>query len=151
MADTLNREQRRYCMSQVRSRDTRPEMHVRQSLHAAGFRFRLHSSGLPGKPDIVLPKYRSVVFVHGCFWHGHDCPAGKLPTTNRTFWILKRLANQDRDRRCLEALQNLGWSCHVIWTCELERATASLLENLRTKRRNLENGLPACYAAGTRP
>lgn len=104
-------------MRAIRSKNTKPELLVRKGLHAAGFRFRLHGAGLPGKPDIVLPKYRAVIFVHGCFWHGHDCKYFKLPKTRPEFWSDKIGKNRLRDRMNIRAVQSLGWRTLVIWEC----------------------------------
>ncbi|TCA08838.1 DNA mismatch endonuclease Vsr [Rhizobium leguminosarum bv. viciae] len=105
-------------MARIRSGDTKPEMFVRKGLHAAGLRFRLHVRKLPGSPDIVLPKYKSVIFVHGCFWHGHiGCNNFKLPKTRADFWATKIEGNCERDRRSKEALLQAGWRVLVIWEC----------------------------------
>ena len=106
-------------MSRVRNKNTQAELVVRSILHRLGFRFRLHRRDLPGSPDIVLPKYNSVVFVHGCFWHGHDCPRGKLPIKNREFWEAKINRNIGRDRAALWQLSELGWRSIVVWSCRL--------------------------------
>lgn len=105
-------------MGSVRTRDTAPELIVRQILHAEGFRFRLHRPDMPGKPDIILPKHRAIVFVHGCFWHAHDCYRGAAPTSNTDFWAKKRQSNIERDRLQQQQLQSLGWRVLVIWECE---------------------------------
>lgn len=106
-------------MSRVRNKNTQAELVVRSILHRLGFRFRLHRRDLPGSPDIVLPKYRTVVFIHGCFWHGHHCPRGKLPTKNREFWENKINRNVDRDRAAVRELGELGWRSIVVWSCRL--------------------------------
>lgn len=121
-------------MSSVRGRDTRPELYVRRKVWGDGFRYRLHVRELPGKPDLVLSKYRIAVFVHGCFWHQHDCPKAKRPSSNRDFWDRKLDGNMARDalhRRCLE---ELGWTVATIWECSLESATEELLAKLRDFR-----------------
>lgn len=120
-------------MASVRSKNTKPELFVRQALHAAGLRFRLHRKNLPGKPDVVLPKFRMAVFVNGCYWHGHDCRYAKLPTTNRAFWADKISENFARDQRNLEALRNLGWNYHVIWSCDIKGGSESLIDKLKSK------------------
>lgn len=108
-------------MRQVRGRDTKPELLVRRWLHRAGFRFRLHRSDLPGKPDIVLPRYGVVIFVHGCFWHGHKaCPRSALPTSNRLYWETKITRNIGRDRRNQRQLRRLGWRVMTLWECHLK-------------------------------
>lgn len=98
-----------------------PELYVRRVLHAEGFRFKLHCRELPGKPDIVLPKYRSVILVHGCFWHAHDCRRGGAPASNIEFWSRKRAANIERDRKQIEQLAVLGWRVLVVWGCQLKQ------------------------------
>jgi DNA mismatch endonuclease (patch repair protein) len=119
MADVFPKEQRSAIMRGVGRRNTAPEILVRQMLHKAGYRFRLERKGLPGKPDIVLPKYKAVVFVHGCFWHRHEgCPRAALPVTNHDFWENKLEGNKRRDKEVLEALSELGWSTLVVWQCE---------------------------------
>jgi len=111
-------------MSKISGKDTKPEIIVRKFLFANGFRYRKNVKDLPGKPDIVLPKYKTVIFVHGCFWHGHDCPAGKLPETNREFWERKINGNIERDKRNQEKLKALGWKVIVIWQCEIKNKKA---------------------------
>ncbi|MGH2346387.1 MAG: very short patch repair endonuclease, partial [Chloroflexota bacterium] len=119
MADTFTAEQRRLVMSHVKGRDTKPEVKVRKLLHGLGYRFRLHRKDLPGKPDIVLPKYRSVVLVHGCFWHGHPgCPRSSRPSTNVEFWNRKIDGNMARDQAAYGELARLGWAVLVVWECE---------------------------------
>ena len=119
MTDVLTPEQRRRNMSAIRGADTRPERIVRSLAHRMGYRFRLHRRELPGKPDLVFPARRKVILVHGCFWHVHDCPHGRVkPATNAAFWANKRDGNATRDRRNLAALEAAGWSVLVIWECE---------------------------------
>ncbi len=130
MPDIFSPEKRSWIMSRVKNRNTSPEKLVRSLLHRLGFRFRLHHKKLPGHPDIVLPKYRKVIFVHGCFWHGHDCPRGKRPATNRGFWNEKIEKNGRRDRHSQAKLGELGWESLVVWQCEtkdLEELTDRLL------------------------
>ncbi|WP_082503791.1 very short patch repair endonuclease [Methylobacterium sp. Leaf117] len=119
MADRLTPEQRRLNMSRVRAKDTGPEMAVRRLLHHAGYRYRLHSRELPGRPDLVLPRYRTVVFVHGCFWHGHGCSLFKVPTTRTEFWTAKIDANKRRDEAAVVALATAGWRSLWVWECAL--------------------------------
>ena len=110
-------------MKRVRRQDTAPEVAVRRYLHAAGLRFRLHSRDLPGTPDIVLPKYKTVVFVHGCFWHGHDCKRGaRAPKGNAAYWRAKIARNRTRDAAVLKTLRAGGWRTLVIWECETRDA-----------------------------
>lgn len=106
-------------MAAVRSRDTAPEIMVRRAAHRLGYRFRLHRKDLPGSPDIVLPKYRTVIFVHGCFWHGHGCSRSKLPQSNVTFWEEKIRKNRLRDRRVVGALRKSGWKTVTFWQCDI--------------------------------
>jgi DNA mismatch endonuclease (patch repair protein) len=108
-------------MARVRSKDTAPEIAVRQALHAAGLRFRLGGLGLPGRPDVVLPARRAVVFVHGCWWHGHDCPRGtRVPATRTAYWTEKIARNQARDKAAQVALMEAGWTVEIVWECELQ-------------------------------
>jgi DNA mismatch endonuclease (patch repair protein) len=118
--DVLTPEQRRLNMSRIRGKDTKPELLLRRSLHAAGLRYRLHAAKLPGRPDLVFPRYGAVIFVHGCFWHGHDCPLFKLPATRPEFWAAKIGRNQDRDRSTAESLQAAGWRLLTIWECSMK-------------------------------
>lgn len=118
MPDVLTREQRRFCMSRIHSRDTKPEILLRKMVHSMGCRFRLHRRELPGSPDIVLPRHRKVIFVHGCFWHMHHCRYGRVrPATNAEFWERKRRGNVDRDRRNIKTLRAMGWKVLVVWEC----------------------------------
>ena len=105
-------------MSRVKSKNTWPELFIRSRLHSLGYRFRLHKKGLPGHPDIVLKKYKTVIFINGCFWHGHTCPRGKLPNKNHAFWLEKIEKNKARDKENIEELELLGWNVIIIWTCE---------------------------------
>lgn len=123
MTDIVDPSTRSRMMSGIRGKNTRPEIIVRQALHRAGFRFRLHRKDLPGKPDIVLPKYHAVIFVHGCFWHGHDCRYFKVPKTRTDFWLSKIIANTRRDRIQEDALRSAGWSVFTVWECELRDKT----------------------------
>lgn len=120
MADRLTADQRRLNMRRVRTKDTRPELAVRRLLHRAGFRFRLHRRDLPGCPDIVLTRYRAAVFVHGCFWHGHNCSLFKMPATRTEFWSAKIEANRLRDDVAKTALRDAGWRNLWIWECALK-------------------------------
>jgi DNA mismatch endonuclease (patch repair protein) len=112
-------------MAAIRGKDTKPEIVVRTALHALGYRFRLHRRDLPGTPDIVLPKYRTVIFVHGCFWHSHDCRYGKVaPATRSEFWSYKRAGTVARDQRKMETLEAEGWRVLTIWECETKEPGA---------------------------
>lgn len=121
MVDRLTKEQRRRNMSAIKGKDTLPELVVRKFLHRLGFRFRLHVRTLPGTPDIVLPKYRTVIMVHGCFWHMHGCALTKLPETRRDFWIAKLKKNRERDIAQETLLRSSGWTVISIWECELKK------------------------------
>jgi len=122
MADTFTPEERSRIMSKVRSKDTKPEKVVRSLLHKSGFRFRLHRDDLPGRPDIVLPKHQKVIFVHGCFWHGHEgCKRSSRPESNVEYWDKKLDRNIERDRRNRRDLRRLGWKVLVVWECETKR------------------------------
>lgn len=122
MADVLTPEQRQFNMSRIRGKDTKPEMLIRRGLHARGLRYRLHDRSLPGRPDLVFPKYRTAVFIHGCFWHAHGCALSKLPATRQDFWQAKLGANAARDQKAVDALRTGGWRVLVIWECALRGA-----------------------------
>ena len=119
MADVLTPEQRRLNMSRIRGRNTRPEMVVRRIAHRLGYRYRLHRKDLPGKPDLVFSSRKKVIFVHGCFFHMHDCRYGRVtPRTNAEFWQKKRLSNVERDRKNITALKETGWEVLIVWECQ---------------------------------
>lgn len=118
MMDTRTKAQRRRIMQSVRTENTGPEMLVRKLLHRLGYRFRLHSEALPGKPDIVFPARRKAIFVHGCFWHGHGCAKGRPPKSRHDYWLPKIEANRARDSKAMASLAHLGWQALVIWECE---------------------------------
>lgn len=124
MADTRTAEQRRKIMQAVQGKDTGPEWVVRRLLHGEGYRYRLHDRRLPGRPDIVFPGRRKTIFVHGCFWHGHDCAKGRLPKTRLDYWAPKIEANRERDARKRADLEALGWTVCVIWQCEIKEIEA---------------------------
>ena len=136
MADVHTKEQRSYNMSRIKGRDTKPEMVVRRFLHANGFRYKLHDKKLPGKPDIVLPKYRTVIFVHGCFWHGHtNCKYFVVPKTRTDWWLNKINSNIANDTKAIKALKKEGWKIINLWECDLkslkiEKALSTLLKKL---------------------
>ena len=139
MTDVLSCAQRKKCMSNVRDKNTKPEVFVRSLLHQMGFRFRLHRKDLPGLPDIVLPKYRTVMFVHGCFWHRHlNCRRTTMPATNSEFWQRKFDENMRRDRKTVLALTNLGWNIIIVWECETQKRNRDALQT------RLANVLKGC-------
>lgn len=118
--DSLTPEQRRRCMSAVRGKNTKPEIIVRKLLYSLGYRYRLHYPNLPGKPDLVFPGKKKVIFVHGCFWHRHDCKKGKsLPRNNREFWQKKLSNNAVRDQKNIYELNRLEWQVLILWECEI--------------------------------
>jgi len=134
--DVFEPDKRSEIMRRVKSTDTKPEIAVRKMIHAMGFRFRLHRKDLPGRPDIVLPRHKKAVLVHGCFWHGHDCPAGrKTPKSNTGYWNQKLQRNSLRDAENLAKLKALGWDVLILWECEISHR-----ENMR---RQLEKFLGA--------
>jgi DNA mismatch endonuclease (patch repair protein) len=127
---TESPQQRSRIMRAVKGFDTAPEMTVRRLLHGMGYRYRLHRKDLPGSPDLVFPGVRKVVFVHGCYWHGHDCRRGaRVPVHNREYWIRKIARNKDRDRNASRLLKALGWRSFVVWECQM-RDAASLKRRL---------------------
>lgn len=129
LADIVDSKTRSRMMAGIRGKDTKPEMIVRRALHKAGYRFRLHRKDLPGKPDIVLPRYRTAIFVHGCFWHGHDCKHFKWPKTRPDFWREKIEKNVERDRRAIAELERLGWNVKVIWECQVITNLSEMLSD----------------------
>jgi len=129
MADTRTPEQRRRIMQAVRTKNTGPEMVVRSAVHRMGFRFRLHRKDLPGTPDLVFPSKRKVIFVHGCYWHGHDCSKGHLPKSRLGYWGPKIARNRERDSANVTALKAAGWQALVVWQCET-RQTGALRRRL---------------------
>jgi DNA mismatch endonuclease, patch repair protein len=130
-------------MGGIRSRNTRPEMRLRQALHALGFRYRLHVKGLPGKPDLVLAKYRAVIFVHGCFWHRHpNCRLAATPASNAAFWAVKFASNVARDARHSEALIKTGWRVTTVWECGLRAKDISpLIEQIEAWLKSGSNSI----------
>ena len=122
MADVHSKEIRSYNMSRITGKNTKPEILIRKSLFSKGFRYNLHSKNLPGKPDIVLPKYKTVIFVHGCFWHGHEgCQYYVIPKTRTEFWLNKINTNIQNDMKNLISLKNMGWNVITIWECETKK------------------------------
>lgn len=123
--DFVDRETRSRMMASVRSRDTKPELMVRRTAHALGYRFRLHRGDLPGRPNLVFPQFRIALFVHGCFWHSHEgCRRATVPGSNRIFWGEKLAGNRERDRRCQKALEASGWKVVILWECGLRTPDA---------------------------
>jgi len=118
--DILTPAQRHFNMSRIHGKDTKPELIVRKWLWNHGFRFRLYRKDLPGKPDIVLPKYKAIIFIHGCFWHRHDCKYTSTPKTNQEFWNKKLNRNVERDKNNIKTLEESGWRVLVIWACEIK-------------------------------
>ncbi|TQV62183.1 MAG: DNA mismatch endonuclease Vsr [Halothiobacillaceae bacterium] len=144
MVDVVDKQTRSRIMSSIRGHDTRPERMVRSWLYAHGFRFRLQRKDLPGKPDIVLPKYRAVVFVHGCFWHRHEgCRYATIPASNREVWIRKFEANMVRDAAVKDELMKAGWRVFEVWECSLKKDAGRSLERLGEMIRSvsMNNGI----------
>jgi len=135
VTDVFDPAKRSEIMSGIGNRNTKPEIRLRKVLHHFGFRFRLHRKDLPGSPDIVLPKYSTAVFVHGCFWHGHDCRRGRLPTTNVEFWETKISKNRERDAEATRKLKELGWDVRVVWLCRFTEDADRLVAELNERRR----------------
>ena len=135
MADVHTKEQRSFNMSRITGKDTKPELLVRRFLHAKGFRYKLHDKSLPGKPDMVLPKYRTVIFVHGCFWHGHEnCKYFKVPQTRTDWWLKKINTNRANDAKAVKALKNAGWKVMTIWECRLKPGKYDITLNKLTQK-----------------
>jgi DNA mismatch endonuclease (patch repair protein) len=135
MADVHSKETRSYNMSRIKGKDTKPEMLVRRFLHANGFRYRLHVKDMPGKPDIVLPKYKTVIFVHGCFWHGHEgCRYYVVPKTRTDWWLNKINTNIANDIKAINALKKDGWKIITLWECDLKPANNSSTLNKLLKK-----------------
>jgi len=131
MTDVLSTEQRRFCMSRIRDKNTKPEIIVRQLVRQMGIGYRLHVKDLPGKPDLVFRKHKKIIFVHGCFWHMHTCKYGRVvPKTNAEFWQTKRLSNKLRDSKNRKELKKLGWKVLVIWECQTKK-TLYLVKKLQ--------------------
>jgi DNA mismatch endonuclease, patch repair protein len=143
MVDIVDSATRSRMMSGIRGRNTKPEVLIRSLLHREGFRFRLHVRELPGKPDIVFSRHHAVVFVHGCFWHGHDCPLFRLPSTRSDFWREKIARNRANDHRALTSLAAAGWRVAVVWECAIRGAgkpsLCSWLNGYAATRRSWKN------------
>jgi DNA mismatch endonuclease (patch repair protein) len=130
MADVVSREKRSQMMSGIKGKNTKPELVIRKRLHRLGFRFSLHRKDLPGKPDLVLPKYRAAIFIHGCFWHMHGCRLFKWPASNVDFWRMKLERNVMIDERSVLALREKGWRVCVIWECAIRGNKKKLIEDI---------------------
>lgn len=133
MPDLHDQQTRSRNMAAIKGKNTKPEMLIRKALFRRGFRYRLHDKRLPSKPDIVLPRYKTVIFVHGCFWHGHDCSLFKIPKTRTEFWMSKIAANRERDLSNVAQLKATGWRLVVIWECALKGKRKTLPDNLGQK------------------
>lgn len=130
MADIVDPETRSRMMSGIKGKNTRPELALRRALHARGFRYRLHDKKLPGKPDLVLPRFHAAIFVHGCFWHRHEgCKYATTPATRQEFWQAKFRENMERDQRNIDALLALGWRVAVVWECEMRKDLAATVDH----------------------
>lgn len=142
MADVFSKEKRSAVMRRIRSKDTTPELLLRRELHSLGYRYLLHDKRLPGRPDLVFPKYNLVVQVRGCFWHGHTCHDGHLPKTRKSYWHNKRLSNMRRDRKTDRSLRQLGWSVVTVWECKCS-SSIKLRREIRRIIRVLNSNLYA--------
>lgn len=135
MADVYISQQRSFNMSRIKGKNTKPEMLVRKFLHANGYRYKLHDKKLPGKPDIVLPKYRTIIFVHGCFWHGHaNCKYFVVPKTRTKWWTDKINGNKANDEKAVKALKKEGWKVIIVWECKLKPAKLEKILNSLLKK-----------------
>lgn len=121
MIDIVNAVTRSRMMSSIKGKNTSPELTIRKALHSRGFRYRIHPAELPGKPDLLLPKFKAAIFIHGCFWHGHDCRYFKTPKTRTEFWLKKIEGNKARDQKQTEALISRGWRVLIIWECAIRQ------------------------------
>lgn len=150
MADRCSPAERSAIMARVRATNTRPELVVRRLVHRLGYRFRLHRRDLPGTPDLVLPKYGAVVFVHGCFWHQHDCRHGRRqPATNQAYWIPKLARNVERDVAARKSLQELGWRVLTVWECQINKS--DLEDRIDGFLRGKSSDCVNPYASASRP
>ncbi|MCK1319402.1 very short patch repair endonuclease [Bradyrhizobium sp. 156] len=150
MADVVSVEVRSRMMAGIRGKNTKPELIIRRGLHARAFRYVLHDKRLPGKPDLVFPKYRAAIFVHGCFWHGHDCHLFRWPTTRTDFWRKKINRNREVDRKALVALKEAGWRCCIIWECSLKGRGAIPIHSLLDRCSSwLRSNRPSTELRGT--
>ena len=157
MVDIVDRETRSRMMKEIRAKDTKAELLIRRALHSRGFRYRTHVEKLPGKPDIVLPKYHAVVLVNGCFWHGHGCSLFRLPKTRRDFWKSKIDRNRDRDIEVLSLLKSAGWRCLTVWECTIrgpgKREFTSVIDTIESwiKEGNTQTEIQGDYRYPDRP
>jgi DNA mismatch endonuclease (patch repair protein) len=134
MVDIWSKAKRSEVMSKIRSKNTKPELLLRKALHALGYRYRIHNKLLPGKPDIVFTKYKTAIFVHGCFWHYHsECREGRIPDTKSKFWKEKLSKNVERDLKHQQALISQGWKVIVVWECEVEKQLEEVLSKIKTE------------------
>ena len=129
--DRISKERRSWNMSRIRSKDTKPEKMLRSRLHMQGYRFRLHHKDLPGKPDIVFPKYKIVVFVHGCFWHGHNCSFAHTSKSNKVFWQNKIQINKKRDKKRVRQIKNIGWNSVTVWECQVHKGLDKVISKVK--------------------
>ncbi|MBI1747277.1 MAG: DNA mismatch endonuclease Vsr [Acidobacteria bacterium] len=143
MTDTVDRATRSRIMAKVLSKNTSPELAVRRAIHSAGHRFQLYRDDLPGRPDLVFPRHKLAVFVHGCFWHGHNCKRFRMPSTHSTYWKKKIHRNKQRDKRAAAMLRARGWKRVVIWECKLAQG----IDHLRSKLALLRRGSPRLSTA----
>ncbi len=150
MTDVVSPEKRSRMMSGIRGANTKPEIQVRQALYKRGFRYRLHKKDLPGKPDMVLGRYKTVIFVHGCFWHAHECKLFKWPKSNTDFWREKITGNKQRDKRNIERLLDEGWRVIVVWECALrgkkEEQKQQLFNQISTDIKRCDKRMTISYA-----
>lgn len=154
MADTASPEKRSQIMSAIRAANTIPEIYVRKLLFREGFRYRLNHKKLPGRPDIVLAKYKTVIFVHGCFWHKHGCHLSDTPKSNIDFWNKKFEANENRDKRIAQSLLNLGWNVIIVWECAIRgkhRNSEDLLKLKLKSNLDINNASPKLVEIGNKP
>ena len=136
MADNLTKEQRSKNMSRIRSKNTKPEMIVRKKLHSLGYRYSLHKKEMPGKPDLYLKKYNLAIFVHGCFWHQHDCEKTSKPKSNKNYWTEKLKKNVSKDKKNKKKLLDMGFNVLTIWECEIKKNISSIESFLKNELKN---------------
>ncbi len=133
MADVVSREKRSEMMSGIQGKNTKPEMQIRSAIHVLGYRYKLHDKSLPGKPDLVFPKYNAVIFIHGCFWHLHNCHLFKWPSTRSEFWREKITGNRERDEQNILRLKDKGWRIMIVWECALKGKYRKSLDSVINK------------------